>query len=122
MAYKWWSALKKTTKKELLVQVSILLAVFLIATILNDLVAYTITQNTHRSTQNLSESVLVMHIISFYMALLGFVYITQAGKLWQTARLEWLSIVLNFLVCFVRVAIEASFIQFRREEYRNFTE
>ena len=59
MAYKWWSALKKTTKKELLVQVSILLAVFLIATILNDLVAYTITQNTHRSTQNLSESVLV---------------------------------------------------------------
>ncbi|XP_022086023.1 uncharacterized protein LOC110976766 [Acanthaster planci] len=117
-----WSALKKTSKKELFVYVSIFLALFLVATIINDIVAYTVTEKTHLSTQTLSESVLVMHIISFYLALLGFVYITQAGKNWKIARCEWFSLVLNFLACFVRIAIEASFIRFREEGYRNFTE
>ncbi|XP_038073251.1 uncharacterized protein LOC119741531 [Patiria miniata] len=117
-----WSALRKTSKKELFVYVSIFLALFLVATIINDIVAYSITQKTHLSTQTLSDSVLVMHIISFYMALLGFVYVTQAGKHWRAARCEWFSLVLNFLACFVRIAIEAGFIQFREARYRNFTE
>ncbi|XP_072040740.1 uncharacterized protein [Amphiura filiformis] len=117
-----WSRIKKTTKKELYVYVSIFLAVFLTGTIINDLVAYTILEKTSKSTQSITDTLLLIHILSFVVAILGFVYNSQAGKNYTNAYLEWTAIVFNFLVCFIRVAVEIAFIQFREEVYKNFTE
>ncbi|KAJ8045358.1 hypothetical protein HOLleu_08354 [Holothuria leucospilota] len=113
------SWIAKTSKKELYVYVSLVLGFGLFVVVLWDLIAYAFSERTELSTQNVTDAVLVVHLISFFLGILGFVYSTQAGKFYKRAKLELYAVALNFLVCVLRFTLEISFIGYRREEYRN---
>ncbi|XP_071963690.1 uncharacterized protein [Antedon mediterranea] len=113
--------ISRVTKKDLIVYLSFTLCGLLFLTILNDIVGYSI-ERTDKTTQNITTTILLNHVVSFYLALLGFVYNTQAGKNWRHAYREWIAIVSNCLVCILRVVVELTFINYRPEEYRNFSD
>ncbi|XP_077863864.1 uncharacterized protein LOC144348347 [Saccoglossus kowalevskii] len=115
-------AIRNTTKKDLFVCASLFLATFLLGTLVNDITQYTVVQNTALTTRDFTQSILFLHAISFYLSLLGFVYNVQSGQPLRTARLEWTAVVFNILVSAIRFGIEFGFLQYRKEEYRSFTE
>ncbi|XP_071507370.1 uncharacterized protein [Diadema antillarum] len=111
-----------TQKKSLYVYSSLLTTLALLITIINDVLQYTVFERTDHTSQHFTESLLMIHILAYYAALLGFVYNTKAGKRIGKARVEWLAIVLTFLVSMIRLAIEVSFITYRKQQYKNFND
>ncbi|XP_071832382.1 uncharacterized protein [Apostichopus japonicus] len=87
--------------------------------VLWDLSAYAFSERSDLSTQTFTDGVLVVHLLAFFLGILGFVYTTQAGKSLQRAKVELYAIAVNFLVCILRFTVEITFIGYRQEEYRN---
>lgn len=109
-----------TQKKQLYVYSSLLSVFGLFGIVLNDLLQYTIFEKTERTSQPFTESLLMIHVLTYYCALLGFVYNTKAGKSMGAAKLEWVAVVSTFLLTITRLAIEMSFITYRKQAYKNF--
>ena len=74
------SRIRKLTKKELYVYVSLFLALFLSVTIITDLVAYTISEKTSHTTQNLTETLLVSLVVVVAFCLLRIILFKRKQK------------------------------------------
>ncbi|XP_041469212.1 uncharacterized protein LOC121419018 [Lytechinus variegatus] len=119
MAFNIWAL---TQKKTLYVYTSSFSVLVLAFIIVFDLLQYTVFERADMTSQGFTESLLTIHVLSYYTALLGFVYNTKAGKRLGAAKLEWISVVATFLLSIMRVGIEISFLSFRKQAFKNFNE
>lgn len=116
-----WSTFKETVKsirkREVYVLLSIALLLGLLVAAITDLVIYNITQETLRTTQAFTLCVLVLHCVGFYIATIGYVYMTQMAPKSTLAKAGSVSVVGNFLTFTARTVIELVYINYRPERY-----
>ena len=106
------------TKKEAYIYLSFVLLGLLIMGIINDAVCMMVTERTENTTQKFSLAVLLVHAVAFYLGLLGFVYVTQtAGDNALLAGRALAAVIGNGVAFVFRVAYEAKYYRYRKEEY-----
>ncbi|KAI8481489.1 PREDICTED: uncharacterized protein LOC109483774 [Branchiostoma belcheri] len=116
-------AKSRLSKKETFILVSYVLFFVLLGAAIYDVVVYLHTQEPGVTTQNFIFTVLVIHILAFYTALLGYVYTTQAGATEAGEHmLAVVSLGLNFVLFIARMTMELLVITYRPEAYLQFTD
>jgi len=109
-------------KQDVYLRVSLFGLFVLFCTLLSDFFHATFLENTADTSQHYSMALLVLHTLSFYLALLSFIYTTQsASKTRARVALTLWSTFGNLVVFSMRIAFEVTYQNCRQEQYRMVT-
>uniref|UniRef100_H2Z942 Uncharacterized protein n=1 Tax=Ciona savignyi TaxID=51511 RepID=H2Z942_CIOSA len=105
-------------KDEVFSRISAFCGLLLLAGLSNDICQYTFMENPLETTQSFTYITLVIHIISFFTSVLAFVYKTSRLKK-RTEQISLMLIVCNGLLFLLRIILELTLINYRREYYNS---
>ncbi|XP_002129724.2 uncharacterized protein LOC100179061 [Ciona intestinalis] len=105
-------------KNDAFSRISAFCGLLLLAGLTNDICQYTFMEKPFETTQDFTYITLVLHILSFLTSVLAFVFSTARYKA-RTDRISCMLIVCNGLLFLIRIILELTLINYRREYYNS---